>query len=111
VQKITGPWREAILYVLDRSPNPHYDAIFGKQFFNLDQHHALPLREFIDVLCENFTRYQRFIDGHYQIVPTEKQKQFLHRIIAGEECFHFSEVGSGKTKVRSMFPQCGLTVP
>jgi hypothetical protein len=31
-------------------------------------------------------------------VPREKQKRFLERIICGEECFHFSEVGSGKTK-------------
>jgi len=60
----------------------------------------LPLTEFIDVLCSNFTKYQRFTeDGQYQIVPTEKQKAFLSRIICAEECFHFSEVGSGKTKV------------
>ena len=39
------------------------------------------------------------MDGAYQIVPTEKQKAFLRRIITAEECFHFSEVGSGKTKV------------
>lgn len=45
-------------------------------------------------------RYQRFTeDGQYQIIPSEKQKRFLERIICGEECFHFSEVGSGKTKV------------
>ena len=49
--------------------------------------------------CDNFTHYQRYADGEYQIVPTEKQKQFLMRIIRADECFHFSEVGSGKTKV------------
>jgi hypothetical protein len=32
-------------------------------------------------------------------VPRESQKAFLKRIICSEECFHFSEVGSGKTKV------------
>jgi DEAD/DEAH box helicase len=33
-------------------------------------------------------------------VPTQKQKDFLVKIITGgEECFFFSEVGSGKTKV------------
>eukprot|EP00931_Biecheleriopsis_adriatica_P048723 TRINITY_DN28156_c0_g1_i1.p1 TRINITY_DN28156_c0_g1~~TRINITY_DN28156_c0_g1_i1.p1 ORF type:complete len:2295 (-),score=500.02 TRINITY_DN28156_c0_g1_i1:122-7006(-) len=99
VQKISGPWREAILYVLNRSANAHYDTIFQKQFFDLSQHEDLPLHQFVDELCTNFTRYQRFIDGKYQIVPTDKQKQFLQRIIRSEECFHFSEVGSGKTKV------------
>ena len=51
-------------------------------------------------LCENFTKYQRFTeDGEYQIVPRPKQKAFLKHIICAEEPFHFSEVGSGKTKV------------
>lgn len=99
VIKITGPWREAILYVLNRSSNPYYDAIFEGQFFDLNQHRHLPLAEFVEALCENFKQYQRFIDGQYQIIPTAKQKQFLQRIICAEECFHFSEVGSGKTKV------------
>lgn len=66
---------------------------------NLSIHANLPLDRFIDVLCENFTKYQRFIDGNYQIIPTAKQKAFLTRIICADECFHFSEVGSGKTKV------------
>eukprot|EP00957_Ditylum_brightwellii_P018422 1386115-Ditylum_brightwellii.AAC.1 len=49
VTKITGPWKEAILYVLDRTqPNAHYDAIFEKQFFNLNQHKDLPLGVFIE---------------------------------------------------------------
>eukprot|EP00978_Attheya_sp_CCMP212_P000106 scaffold206_cov54-Attheya_sp.AAC.3 len=100
VTKISGPWREAIIYVLNRSsPNSHYDSIFQKQFFDLNQHKDVPLNDFIDVLCENFTKYQRHVDGQYQIVPTAKQKAFLSRIICAEECFHFSEVGSGKTKV------------
>lgn len=96
-----SPWKEAILYVLNRTKkNPQYDSIFEKQFFDLNQHKALPLREFVDVLCDNFKHYQRFTeDGQYQIIPSEKQKRFLERIISGEECFHFSEVGSGKTKV------------
>ncbi len=100
VTRISGPWREAILYVLNKtSPNLHYDAIFSKLFFDLNRHDALPLEGFIDVVCENFTRYQRFVDSQYQIIPTEKQKSFLKKIICGEECFHFSEVGTGKTKV------------
>jgi hypothetical protein len=99
VTKITGPWLEAIRYVLNSSSNAHYDRIFEAQFFDLNQHKQLPLGEFIDALCENFTKYQRFIDGQYQIVPRQKQKDFLRRIICAEECFHFSEVGSGKTKV------------
>lgn len=45
VIKITGPWREAILYVLNRSANQHYDAIFEPQFFNLNQHEHLPPRD------------------------------------------------------------------
>lgn len=69
------------------------------QFFDLNQHKDLPLSEFVDALCENFTHYQRHTDGAYQIVPTQKQKDFLQRIITAEESFHFSEVGSGKTKV------------
>jgi hypothetical protein len=99
VIKITGPWKEAILYVLSRTEIKHYDEVFEKQFFDLTQTEHLPLGNFVDELCENFTKYQRSIDGQYQIVPTEKQKQFLQRIIRAEECFHFSEVGSGKTKV------------
>eukprot|EP00746_Dinoflagellata_sp_MGD_P124033 gnl/MRDRNA2_/MRDRNA2_58642_c0_seq1.p1 gnl/MRDRNA2_/MRDRNA2_58642_c0~~gnl/MRDRNA2_/MRDRNA2_58642_c0_seq1.p1 ORF type:complete len:1612 (+),score=292.79 gnl/MRDRNA2_/MRDRNA2_58642_c0_seq1:504-4838(+) len=99
--KITGPWKEAILYVLNAgSPNTHYDAIFSQQFFDLNQHEKLPLGEFIEALCNNFCKYQRFTDdGQYQIIPTAKQKDFLQRIIRAERCFHFSEVGSGKTKV------------
>jgi len=98
--KITGPWLEAIRYVLNKAPNAHYDTIFRSQFFDLNQHENMPLSEFVDVLCTNFTKYQRSTDdGSYQIVPTEKQKMFLQRIIRSEECFHFSEVGSGKTKV------------
>jgi hypothetical protein len=100
ILQITGPWRDAILYVLlNQSKNAHYDEIFEKQFVNIDQHKNLPLRELIEVLSENFTRYQRYVDGEYQIIPREKQKQFLEHIIRGDECFHFSEVGSGKTKV------------
>ena len=100
ITKITGPWWEAILYVHNQTQNAHYEQIFQKQFFDLNQHEALPLTEFIEKLCENFTKYQPLTDdGQYQIVPTDKQKAFLQRIICAEECFHFSEVGSGKTKV------------
>jgi len=105
VTKIAGPWREAILYVLDKaSPNPHYDEIFARQFSDLHAHADLPLADFVDELCKCFCRYQRSIthdDGSsgYEIVPTRKQKDFLMKILISEECFHFSEVGSGKTKV------------
>jgi hypothetical protein len=100
IKKITGPWREAILYVLGRGQHvDHYDSLHSPQFFDLNQHRDLPLSDFVDNLCENFTKYQRFVDGACQIVPTEKQKLFLQKIIKSEECFHFSEVGSGKTKV------------
>ena len=97
--KITGPWLGAIKYVLHHTPNAHYDAIFEPQFFDLDTHEHLPLADFVDVLCDNFTKYQRVIDGQCQIVPTAKQKLFLQKIVSADECFHFSEVGSGKTKV------------
>jgi len=99
VTKISGPWKDAILYVLGVKSNPDYEKIFSRQFFDLDKHKNHSLPEFVEVLCENFTKYQRFADGQYQIVPTAKQKAFLQRIICAEECFHFSEVGSGKTKV------------
>jgi hypothetical protein len=73
------------------SKNESYSEIFAQQFNDLDQQKDLPLREFIDVLCDNFTRYQRYTeDGQYQIIPTAKQKQFLERIICGDECFHFA---------------------
>lgn len=97
-----SPWKEAILYVIRQSfpaGTGHYDEIMEKQFMNINQHKNLPLKDFIEVLSENFTRYQRHVDGEYQIIPREKQKKFLHHIITGDECFHFSEVGSGKTKV------------
>lgn len=99
VVQIAGPWKEAILYVLNLAKQIHYDAIFQKQFLDINQHKNLPLRDLIEVLSENFTRYQRYVDGEYQIIPRQKQKQFLEHIIRGDECFHFSEVGSGKTKV------------
>jgi hypothetical protein len=101
-QIITGPWYEAICYVLSakgRANNAHYDSIFEKQFFDLNQYQNMPLDDFIDNLCENFTKYQRFSGGRYQIIPTQKQKAFLKRLVCAEECFHFSEVGTGKTKV------------
>ncbi len=87
------------MYAIDGTANAHYDEIFEKQFFDLNQHEQTPLAEFVDALCGNFTRYQRFTDGQFQIVPTTKQKSFLQRIITSAEPFHFSEVGSGKTKV------------
>lgn len=100
VKKISGPWRAAIMYVLGGAPNDHYDGIFQRQFFDLNQHKNTPVDAFIDVLCDNFTKYQRYTDdGEYLIVPRPKQKAFLKRIICAEECFHFSEVGSGKSKV------------
>jgi hypothetical protein len=44
VVKISGPWKEAILYVLTKgSKNSHYDSIFEKQFFDLNQHKDMPL--------------------------------------------------------------------
>lgn len=70
---------------------------------DVNQHANISLRDFIEVLAENFTRYQRHVDGEYQIVPREKQKRFLEHIISGEECFHFSEVGSGKTKGKNLY--------
>lgn len=100
VKKISGPWKAAIVYVLAGRSSDHYDSIFRKQFFDLNEQKSMPLDEFIDVLCDNFTKYQRFTeDGEYLIVPRPKQKAFLKRIICAEECFHFSEVGSGKSKV------------
>ena len=89
VTKISGPWKAAILYVLGKAPNPHYDHIFEREFFDLNQHERLPLGPFIDVLCDNFTRYQRRVDGACQIIPTDKQKAFLAHIITAEACFHF----------------------
>lgn len=83
---------------MSHAQDRHYDSIFEKQFVDVNQHKHLPLRDFIEVLSEYFTRYQRHVDGEYQIIPREKQKRFLERIITGDECFHFSEVGSGKTK-------------
>ena len=100
VKKISGPWKAAIMYVLGRTSNNHYDCIFQRQFFDLNQHKNMPLDGFIDILCDNFTKYQRYTeDGEYLIIPRPKQKAFLKRIICADECFHFSEVGSGKSKV------------
>jgi hypothetical protein len=58
VMKITGPWAEAIKYVLGSAPNPAYDAIFERQFTDLNVHRDLPLPDFVEQLCENFVRYQ-----------------------------------------------------
>ena len=60
VTKITGPWIEAIRYVLKKGPaaadtaNGHYDAIFSNQFFDLNCYEETPLRHFIEALCDNF---------------------------------------------------------
>ena len=72
VVKITGPWKAAVLYALGRGGGApsSYDRIFSAQFFDLEQHAQLPLPDFVDVLCENFARYQRQVDGAYQIIPT-----------------------------------------
>jgi hypothetical protein len=99
VVKITGPWLAAIRYALNKASNPSYDALFSAQFFDLNSSESMDLAPFIDTLADNFTKYQRSIDGGYQIVPTAAQKAFLRKIITAEECLHFSEVGSGKTKV------------
>lgn len=100
VKLISGPWKEAILYVMGKASNPHYDSIFERQFFDVDKYQDLSLDDFIEVLCENFTKYQRWTDdGEYEIVPRPKQKAFLKRIICSKTPMHFSEVGSGKTKV------------
>ena len=100
IQKISGPWLHAIDYVLNKNQNSHYESIFEKQFFDLNQHKNMSLDDFVEILCDNFTKYQRFTDDkQYQIIPREKQKLFLKKIVRSEECFHFSEVGSGKTKV------------
>lgn len=103
VTKITGPWKEAIEFVLGgrgAPQNDHYDEVFRRQFFDLRQYKDIPLDQFIEIVCDNFKKYQRFTeDGEYQIVPRRKQKAFLKHIISADEPFHFSEVGSGKTKV------------
>ena len=100
IKKITGPWLEASKYALQKIDDSQYNSIFEKQFFDLNQYHDVPLDDFVEILCENFAKYQRYTeDGQYQIIPRKKQKDFLKRIIRSEECFHFSEVGSGKTKV------------
>ena len=101
-KNILGPWREAVINGLGEGnirKNKHYTEIFERQFFDLNQYQNLSLDDFVDQLCDNFTKYQRFVDGQYQIIPRAKQRDFLKRIICAEECFHFSEVGTGKTKV------------
>jgi len=50
--KISGPWKEAILYVLNRgSTNPHYDSIFQQQFFDLNQYKNMPLDDVSSAWC------------------------------------------------------------
>ena len=99
VVKISGPWREAISYVLGHAANRRYDQLFRPQFHDVDAHQNAALPDFVDALCDVFTKFQRVVDGRRQISPTPKQKAFLQKIISAPECFHFSEVGSGKTKV------------
>ena len=98
VTKISGPWQEAIRYVLGSSSNNEYDALFSAQFHNLDQFQDEPLETFVDALCDVFVKYQRESDGKRQIVPRQKQRIFLRKIIEAKECFHFSEVGSARTR-------------
>jgi hypothetical protein len=114
--KITGPWRHAIAYVVNDSRDAHYDAIIKRQFFDLNKHKTASLPDFIDVLCDNFTHFQRHINGGAEIVPLPVQKAFLETLITSTESFHFSAVGSGKTKVHRHLaktdgmPKCVLIV-
>ena len=94
VTKISGPWQEAIRYVLGSSQNKEYDALFSKQFHNLDQFQDESLDVFVDALCDVFVKYHR----DRSIVPRPKQRLFLRKIISAKECFHFSEVGSARTR-------------
>ena len=50
VTKITGPWREAILYVLNKSRNEQYDRLFSRQFFDLNAHERCILLAVLAVL-------------------------------------------------------------
>jgi len=99
VVKIAGPWQEAIRYVLGSASNTEYDLLFAKEFHDVDAHEHDPLAVFVDALCAVFVKFQRESEGKRQIVPRPKQRLFLKKIIEAPECFHFSEVGSGKTKV------------
>jgi hypothetical protein len=59
IKKITGPWLEAIKYVLGHESNAHYEKLFADQFFDLESTaiRDMPLAAFVDVLCKNFTEY------------------------------------------------------
>ena len=51
--------------MLGATSNTYYDKIFEKQFFDMQRHEDLPLTDFIDELCKNFVRHQRYADGQY----------------------------------------------
>ena len=61
------------MYVLNKQPNEHYDSLLNDQFFDVDQYKETPLAEFIGIMAENFTHYQKFVDQRYQIVPTQNK--------------------------------------
>lgn len=57
-KKVTGPWMHSLKYVIGNCSDTHYDEILKTQFFEINDHRDLNLTEFIDVLCENFIKYQ-----------------------------------------------------
>ena len=100
VVKIVGPWKAAIKYVLNKRVERALRRHLRAAVLRPEPARAAAARR----LCGRAVRQLHALPAlrstaQYQIVPTDKQKQFLQRIICAEECFHFSEVGSGKTKV------------
>jgi hypothetical protein len=59
-------------YIYGELKNSHYDSIISQQFFDINKYKDRPLKEFIDVICEHFTKYQKYINGKPQIVPSAK---------------------------------------
>ena len=58
---------EVAAALLDAIKAADDEGIFEKQFIDLNQYEQLPLEEFVDALCESFTKYQRYTDGAYQV--------------------------------------------
>ena len=61
--------------MLGSSSNHEYDALFSKQFHNLDQFQDESLGVFVDALCDVFVKYHR----DRSIVPRPSKESFCGR--------------------------------
>ena len=82
-----------------RRSNQEYDALFSKQFHDLDQFQDESLDVFVDALCDVFVKYHR----DRSIVPRPKQEFFCGRSSRRSRVLPLFEVGRHGRGARRSF--------